>query len=321
MERLGDKVKQLTSAVGIEQCEGCKRRAEKLNEWSRRGILKSGAFAIAGVGLSARNSTLKWLWAQASASPVPLSIDAAIGFVRTVITTEGVLNNLNMFYAPMGDVFLDSMHGIVTHINTGQPGTPLYEWLSQIKLTEAVDIFPGWKLDFVPLPSATNATGYRLILASASDVLVSDEKGVIYRAARPSFLPSAASLSAARDFPGAVVYTTYPNPSLARRLLRYFEPTPVYAQSPICCANSASCINCYGCCDCVVCCNCGSHHCTSDASQIDCWKCFFTNGCSLNPFTVMGSCAVFRNCSGADCCYLCAQKYWATYCLCNCCPK
>jgi hypothetical protein len=111
------------------------------------------------------------------------------------------------------DVFLDPKHGIVTHVNTEEPGTPLYEWLRQIRLTETVDIFPGWKLDFVLLPSATNATGYRLILATASDVLVTDEKGVIYRAARPRDLPSAASLSAAKDFPGAVVFTKYPKPS------------------------------------------------------------------------------------------------------------
>jgi len=68
-------------------------------------------------------------------------------------------------------------------------------------------------------------------LTSASDVLITDEDGVIYQAPAKPGAPSAANLTKAKSFPGAVVFTNYPKPN-SLLFWKYFEPTPVYAQTP-----------------------------------------------------------------------------------------
>jgi hypothetical protein len=109
---LGDVIKDATKAVGIKPCEGCQKRAEALNRLSRRGILKSGAFALFGL----KNSTLKWLWAQAGVT-VPVSVELALGLVRTLNTIQLVLKGFAGAYAPQQTLFTD-----VTQNRKTEPG-------------------------------------------------------------------------------------------------------------------------------------------------------------------------------------------------------
>ena len=71
------------------------------------------------------------------------------------------------------------------------------EWAQHVNFASR-EIRPGWKLDF-----ALVEKGYRLILTSKDDVLITDEIGAIYRAPATYSAPKAVELKSAKHFPGA----------------------------------------------------------------------------------------------------------------------
>jgi hypothetical protein len=80
---LGDRIKKTTEALGVKPCEGCKTRAEKLNELSRRGFMRTAVSAA----IMAKNATLRSMW-QVAGATVPIGVPEVLGFMRQVNTIE-----------------------------------------------------------------------------------------------------------------------------------------------------------------------------------------------------------------------------------------
>jgi len=310
---LGDVIKGATTAVGIKPCEGCQKRAEALNHLSRRGILKSAGFAL----FSLKNSALKWIWTQAGAV-VPVDVNLALGLLRTLGAIQVVIKgftgaNFSGPYSTRQTLFTDPTHGVVTMVGRFPAGSWIDQWLSRVNFYSDA-VLPEWVIDVAVVNSGN---GYRTILTGPEDVLIEDETGIIYRApsGQPN-VPTAAALTAAKDYPNAVSHERYipPSTGLLDRLLNFFKPRVVHAI--VCCANNANCVSCYyGCCGCATNC-CTDVQCYDPRGQY--YKCFFNPGCNPNPFIVIGTC--FKSNPLCTACAACAHKYWGTSCMCTCYP-
>jgi hypothetical protein len=129
--------------------------------------------------------------AQASTPPVQVSVEQALGLVRTLNTIQAVIAiNNKRAYGTQADM-ITRLRPIVSAEATDKTAP---EWERQVNFSSS-EILPGWVLDF-----ALVGSGYRLILIGNSDVLITDETGVIYQAIAT---PKAAKLKSAKDFPGA----------------------------------------------------------------------------------------------------------------------
>jgi hypothetical protein len=149
--------------------------------------------------------------AQLVGAPPPVSVEQALGFIRTFNTLQVVLYQQNGKCATQDEAFAE----IIKHKEHVKPGT----WMT--RFTPMVDeVFPGWTLDFAIIPGESRlmsaeqedgsqkplADGYRLILKGEQYTLITDEGAVIYQAKTPEKLPAATSLPSAAEFPGAMPY-------------------------------------------------------------------------------------------------------------------
>jgi hypothetical protein len=126
---LSDKIKALTTAVGIEPCPGCQERAATLDQWERRGFMKTGALAVVGL----KNSILKLAW-EAAGATVPVSVQEALGFIRTLNTIQTSSRSSHEGkHATLGELF--GPEGILMDLRNFKPGTLAFGWASRLNLS------------------------------------------------------------------------------------------------------------------------------------------------------------------------------------------
>jgi hypothetical protein len=141
--------------------------------------------------------------AQASTPPVQVSVEQALGLVRTLNTIQVVIaTNNKRAYGTQAEMITGQM-GLRPLVSGHATDKTAPEWVRQVNFSSS-EILPGWVLDF-----ALVGSGYRLILIGNRDVLITDEAGVIYRAIATKSAPKAAKLTSAKDFPGAVPHEKF----------------------------------------------------------------------------------------------------------------
>lgn len=292
---LSDKIKQVTSAVGIEPCSGCEKRAATLDEWQRRGFIKTGALALIGL----KNSTLKLAW-LAAGKTLPVSVLEALSLVRMINTVQVVWHSKHGKHASREEVLAE----ILTHVEHFKLGTVAYAWLSRLTPL-ASEVLPGWTLDYASVsegyPRRVNPgdadwvvnDGYRLVLKNDAYSFVSDEAAVIYRAKTPTEVPAAASMERAAVFPGAVPYTQFVEDDSAwNRVKRFLTPVAV-VHADACCDRPDCIYGCDTCTRCIACCV----GCACSGSPLG-GVCLFNTGCA-SPCTWLYSTCITNNC---NCC-------------------
>jgi hypothetical protein len=295
---LGDVIKRATSAVGIKPCTGCQKRATQLNNWGRRNFIGRGMTGALVAGFSAKNAVLGWAWKQAGVT-IPLGANVALGLVRTLNTMQNTNKGYRGRYATQEEMWIDPMHGIVGQLANAYG--PVREWLDVLNITTNV-VLPGWTLDF-----AVVSTGYRLILAGAKDVLITDEVGVIYHANRPLQPVPASSLASAKDFPDAVVYNKF-RPSWTRRILDFFVPT-VYAGAECLSHDGHTCEDQDGACNCALICCIGCNAICAGGPPAGYYTCYFNAGVeNPNTWIYCGNCR--KGDTGCTQCQTCAYNYY-----------
>jgi hypothetical protein len=228
---LGDRIKKATAAVGIKPCAGCEKRAELLNQISRRGILKSvGLFAGTGF-FQLKHSTLRFLWGFSQDGP-PISIHHVMGLVRTLNTLAFALYAKYGVYPDLPTLLGEE--GLLSMKGRFKPGMRSYEWASRLNFLSD-EILPGWFIDYTPRsnsphinPPTHTGQGCMLVVTGAKSVVVSDETAVIYCADKPVTAPKAKDLARAQDYPGAKPFTEYAEP-ITERFKWFFTPSKVYA--------------------------------------------------------------------------------------------
>jgi len=125
-----------------------------------------------------------------------LDVQQALGLVGTLNEIQLVIATNTKSYGSQTDMLIGE-RGLKSHLGAY---SSMFEWAKQVNLSSS-EILPGWTLDF-----ALVGKGYRLILTGKDDTLVTDETGVIYRAATAQRAPTAAQLKGAKDFPGAIAH-------------------------------------------------------------------------------------------------------------------
>lgn len=308
----GEYIKKMTTALGVKPCRGCQKRAEKLNEWGRRGFLKTGTLALLGL----KNSTLRLAW-QAVGKELPVGVPEAIAFIRQFNTVQAAFQLGNQRHATLEEVWARFIH----HKAHFKPGTLGYAWASRYN-PFSQEVLPGWFLDFViitqgypkePLDQEKLYTGFRLVLRGERYCLISDETTIIYQAYTPHVVPAAASLPDAKSFPGAVAYNLFTEKlSWLQRLSDFLVPT-VYACACTCNSQCVSCCNNpsigqVGCEVCIVAC-CQTVTCGDVAPN---HQCFCAIGCTGPDGTVL--CRYISSACSTPDCTDCGRSYFGVCC-------
>jgi len=278
--QLGDKIKKVTEAVGLEPCEGCKKRAEVLNAWSRRGFMGSLALGL----FIFRDKTLLNAWRLLGMEP-PIGAMSAIGFMRSVgAAAQWFLDTHGKF--PGRQEVLDAVEQHRHHFPPNHPG---YVWMSKFN-AQVEEVLPGWKFDH-----AAKGSGFRMILRGTDYTFALDEKFVLHQAQNGPYGPPASDLPSAGEFPGAVPYDQFrPQLSLWDKFKNFLTPT-VYASCNCalnpCVCKWTDCFNlCLGCTDCIVTCCTGCWNTTPTR----CYCGVFCTGCTWE----VGGCST----SDCGCC-------------------
>lgn len=123
-------------------------------------------------------------------------LEDAMGLTRTINTLQAGFFAKHGNYATKSEILgSEGLRGLMQRKASRLP------WLQRLNL-ESDEILPGLILDF-----ASTANGYIFIvsekLAGARNVVISDEKAIIYRATAAGELPRAHDLAGASAFPGA----------------------------------------------------------------------------------------------------------------------
>ncbi len=234
---LGDKIKQVTDAVGIKQCSGCTERQSFLNQVGRRGFIGALAFAV----VSFKN------W-QAITNRTDATPNQAMLFARSLVTNALVLREeLGRYPSKVELLGLQERAAKL-------PGSPAWTTLLDFDSDEVLN---GWKFDF-----AHKADGYLFILNDKlGNVLVTSHAGLIYHATNGGLIPKAEELDNPEAFPGAVPYSESrpaPSPKFSFwQIMEIFFPAVARAQGGGCvelcevicdgmtCLNQ-SCVSCSG---------------------------------------------------------------------------
>lgn len=262
---LGDKVKQLTSAMGIKPCQRCNERANKLNHLSRRFMIKL-------LGITPLTQ-LKVLPLGAS------STDEALELVRNlnVIQHQFHLNN-NRFLTEVG-----MRTGLYAHLQH-KP-----EWIAEKLHPFQMEILDGWNLDFSGSP-----THYLVILYERSNVkrnaFITDETAIIYRSKiLVGHQPIANELSKAVDFPGAVPYSDFQDET--QNIVRRYLNAAFRKARTIC---VGQCWQICGCC---------GGHCTPN-QYVPPKTIAYNCGQPICVWCIVASCTQCKNCFGQSACCL-----------------
>jgi len=268
MEKLvGDRVEQLTATLGIKPCKGCHERAMILNNWSRRGFVKSALASMTAFAITPK--VFRFLGGNT------ILPEHALQLVRTLNTVQARFASQGG-YAPKGNM-LGAGGYLWEYVNGPASKEKGYtgDFIRSINL-ESDEILPGWMLDFHLWPD-----GYTFVLGekvnpndrfAPRNVFITDQVGVILQAVvNNEQQPAAKDLRHAKDFPGAIAHNLFvkPRENFFTRLLNSFV---VYASSCVCrdccqandcsgswgeCCNNGGYFNC-GCGNCVWCCGCGN---------------------------------------------------------------
>jgi hypothetical protein len=253
---LGTMVKRVTSALGIPSCLNCEKRKEIMDNWSRRGFIGG----LAAVGVAAKMK----FW-QTVVKP---DSSHALTLARTLNSVQNALyfEHNQTRYGTKEEAWAVLYDGMRRH---NQENTPSGAFWRSLNL-ESEEITPGWLLDYASTPA-----GYTFIILAKdkSEIYISDQIGVIYRAPVPEKdIPKARSLPAAKDFPGAVVHDQFIAERQSTVLSRFLSalgiPVAVYAQTGAC----AEC--CTGCSEG----NCDTKpHCAAfDCGGLPCTWCYYS---------------------------------------------
>ena len=154
-----------------------------------------------------KNSTLRLIWQATGALP-PVGVPEAAAFLRQFNTVQTAWYIEHGKHATKDEAFGE----IIKHREHYKPGTLGYAWMSRLNLFSD-EVLPGWVMDFVntnegQISGRTLATGYRLILGSERYTLITDESVGLYQALTKPDQPKAKDLKSAKDFPGAIGYTS-----------------------------------------------------------------------------------------------------------------
>jgi hypothetical protein len=164
------------------------------------------AAKVVGIGkqFSVITALIAFLFVAHTDAQVQTSLDVgqALGLVRTLNTIQSVIATNTKAYGSEAEMLIGKM-GLRTHLKAYSIDKDAPEWVKQVNFSSS-EILPGWALDF-----ALVGKGYRLILTSKDDALITDETGVIYRAVAALSTPKAAQLKSAKDFPGAVSHEQF----------------------------------------------------------------------------------------------------------------
>jgi hypothetical protein len=131
-------------------------------------------------------------------------LEDAMGLSRTINTLQAEFFAKHGNYATKSEILgSEGLRGLMQRKATRHP------WLQRLNL-ESDEILPGLILDF-----ASTSNGYIFTVseksAGAGNVVITDEKAIIYRATFAGELPNAHDLAGASAFPGAVSHNEFPD--------------------------------------------------------------------------------------------------------------
>lgn len=245
--KLGTQFKQLTAAVGIEPCQKCNERAEKLDRWSRRGFV---GLLSAGLGILITPRLVEAVSTSTDALP-----SEALQLLRVLNTQQAWFKKRGR-HAALWEMFNDLEQ---------------YNWKTKHTNLEEryLEILPGWMFEF----HLVNANAYVIVLYQKVDqndpfaprtVLVSDQTGGIYIAERRDpEQPKARELNRAKDFPNVEPFTGYNiKMSFGGPVARFLFRTVQAGGCLGCCYADQCCGSCSECGGGGVCINCGIGGCS-----------------------------------------------------------
>jgi len=171
----------------------------------RRSFLQQlGAFAV-----MAKVNLFPWLH-----SNPPALVEDAMGLTRTINMLQAGFFAKHGNYATKSEILgSEGLRGLMQRKASRLP------WLQRLNL-ESDEILPGLILDF-----ASTSDGYIFTVSEkksdeARNVVITDEKAIIYRATFAGEPPKAHDLASASAFPGAVPHDEFPDtPSRLSRFL------------------------------------------------------------------------------------------------------
>jgi len=207
---LGDIIKAATTKVGIKPCSGCQRRAEMLNEWSRRSFLgKAIMFPF----------LLKASLAMAVTNIIDGDVKAAINLMRALNTATASLQtrveNPDGTHTLNVPTKADILAALTQNAKEADPTKRDGAFLKSLAPTDRNgEILSGWITDIDARPHGYVIVTSRKVdqnnLSARRDVLITDNMGVILRAyVYGPAQATAASLKSATDFPGAVPFDLF----------------------------------------------------------------------------------------------------------------
>jgi hypothetical protein len=199
--KLGDKVAEVTEALGVKPCEGCKKRQETLNTISRRGIIGGGLLSL----LLFKDGSVRFGW-KVSAQDPPVTPILASTFMSMGINAQLQRADKTGYYVDRDTMFVD----IVSHKEHFDPDSGGYAWMSRFTPGKGAKALDQWTIVFTLVPYSLYPdrfkNGYRFALYNDKMVIISDETGMHYQAPLPDKFPDLSQLTRAELFPGAVPF-------------------------------------------------------------------------------------------------------------------
>lgn len=325
MKLLGDRIKTLTSAVGIKPCSNCQKRALHMNELDRNFRDRRRNF-IKGVTVSAfmlRNSMLKAMW-QITGQEAPEPVVWARAILAQFQTNMEMFRKKDGHY-PSPDVVWGYIIGKIEKSKDKPP----------FKIDpHAKEIIPGWTFDFAEKPK-----GYVIVFKGPVYTLISGQSKdtPIFQLSTQPNQPKASEVPSALDYPG--VRDAYPEhissmiregllteedipPKLKRKSLTAWQRITNWFIPSVYAFHCGTCSPVQGCdsCDCSACepfccggawayCSCHSFALPDDffgcEAYIGCPAQCFGNGCTW----LWGPCGPPPEFGGYDCeCSCCVKK-------------
>jgi len=235
---LGTWLKEKSRRLGIKPCSSCEQRARKLDEWSRRGFIRT----LTIVGFSMKARLIHEFVLREDNSPA-LSLCRAINTIQLNFFNQSGDDGI---YGAKADVWgTEGLYGIQQRHKTEESDTG--RWARSLTL-ESDNIMPGWTVDYASKPN-----GYVVLVAAISQdattpraVYSTDHDAVIYRTDFSGNVPKASSLGSADSLPNATSFDLWIGDErttvFSRLLLSLGIPTKVLAQG---CTAGSCCECCY----------------------------------------------------------------------------
>ena len=155
---LGDRIAEVTTALGIPPCDGCEKRKAALNAWSRRGFIGTIATAVAA-------------WQIPKVAAGTASDHDAIRVLRFLNTALG----WHGLYIPLPDLMGTDAVVRLKDSPAAEKNGIGNNFMSSLNI-EGREILPGWQLQYT-----TDGKGYSASIKSndGNFTFTTDEKGII----------------------------------------------------------------------------------------------------------------------------------------------